>query len=130
MENDEEDKQKKEEEKKIRLSFKKAISHIVCLNKDDCLEVEEIERCNDFLGVALSSGIGDDFYFFIVIFLDAFEYQERLLSTVIHEVAHVLDSATATTFHPEHCKGWQICPATLELSTKRGRQKRAKTTMK
>ena len=72
------------------------------MNKDDCLEVEEIERCNEFLAVALSSGIGDDFYYFIVIFLGDFEYHERLLSTVIHEMAHVLDSATATTFHPEH----------------------------
>ena len=62
--------------KKIRLSFKKAVSHIVCMNKDDCLEVKEIERCNDFLGVALPSGIGDDFYYFIVIFLGAFEYHE------------------------------------------------------
>ena len=83
------------------MSFKKAVSHIVCMNKDDCLEVEEIERCTAFLGVALSSGIGDVFYYFIVIFPGAFEYDERLLSCVIHEVAHVLDSATAT-FHPEH----------------------------
>ena len=65
------------------------------MNKDNCLEVDEIERCNDFLGVALSSGIGDDFYYFLVIFLGAFKYHERLLSTVIHEMAHVLDSATA-----------------------------------
>ena len=72
------------------------------MNKDDCLEVEETERCNNFLGVALSSGIGDDFYYFIVIFLGAIKYHERLLSTVIHEMAHVLDSATATTFHTEH----------------------------
>ena len=61
---------------KKRLSFKKAVSHIVCMNKDDCIEVEEIERCNDFLGVALSSGIEDDFYYFIVIFLGAFKYHE------------------------------------------------------
>ena len=72
------------------------------MNKDDCLKVEEIERCDDFLGVALSSRIGDDFYYLIVIFLGAFKYHERLLSTVIHEMAHVLDSATATTFHTEH----------------------------
>ena len=52
--------------------------------------------------MALSSGIGDVFYYFIVIFPGAFEYNKRLLSTVIHEVAHVLDSASATTFHPEH----------------------------
>ena len=41
------------------MSFKKAVSHIVCMTKDDCLEVEEIEECTAFLGVALSSGIGD-----------------------------------------------------------------------
>ena len=72
------------------------------MNKDACREVEEIERCTAFLGVALSSGIGDVFYYFIVIFPGAFEFNERLLSTVIHKVAHVLDSATAATFHPEH----------------------------
>ena len=83
------------------MSFKKAVSHIVCVNKDDCLEVEEIERCTAFLDVALSSGI-DVFYYFIVIFPSDFEYDERLLSSVIHEVAQVLDSATATTLQPEH----------------------------
>ena len=72
------------------------------MNKDDCLEGEEIEKCTAFLGVALSSVIGDVFYYFIVIFPGAFEYDKRLLSSVIHEVAHVFDSATATTFHPEH----------------------------
>ena len=41
------------------MSFKKAVPHIVCMNKDDCLEVQEIERFSAFLGVALSSGIGD-----------------------------------------------------------------------
>ena len=87
-------------EKKL-LSFKKAVSHIERMNKDDCLEVEEIERCTAFLGVALSSGIGDVLDCFIIIFPGAFEYDERLLSSVIHEVAHVLDSATETTFHPE-----------------------------
>lgn len=75
--------------------------HIGCMNKNDLLEVKELEDAT-FLGVALSSGIGDDFYYFIVIFLGAFKYHERLLSTVIHEMAHVLDSATATTFHTEH----------------------------
>ena len=53
--------------------FKEAVSHIGCMNKDDWLEVEEIERCNDFLGVALSSGIGDDFDHFIVILPFAFD---------------------------------------------------------
>ena len=53
--------------------FKEAVSHIGGMNKDDCLEVEEIERCNDFLGVALSSGIGDDFDHFIVILPGAFD---------------------------------------------------------
>ena len=48
------------------MSFKKAVSHIVCVNKDDCLEVEEIERCTAFLDVALSSGI-DVFYYFQVL---------------------------------------------------------------
>ena len=43
------------------------------MNKDDWLEVKEIERCNDFLGVALSSGIGDDFDHFIVILPGAFD---------------------------------------------------------
>ena len=71
------------------------------MNEDDCLEVEEIERCTAFLDVALSSGI-DVFYYFIVIFPGAFKYDERLLSSVIHEVAQVLDSATATTLQPEH----------------------------
>ena len=87
--------------RKKRSSFKKAVSHIVCMKKDDCLEVEEIERCTAFLDVALSCGI-DVFYYFIVIFPGAFEYDERPLSSVIHEVAHVLDSATARTFQPEH----------------------------
>ena len=71
------------------------------MNEDDCLEVEEIERCTAFLDVALSSAI-DVFYYFIVIFPGAFEYDERLLSSVIHEVAQVLDSATATMLQPEH----------------------------
>ena len=82
--------------------FKEAVLHIRCMNKDDWLEVEEIERCNDFLGVALSSGTGDDFDDFIVIFPGAFESNQRLLSTVSHQMAHVLDSASATTFHPAH----------------------------
>ena len=51
---------------------------------------------------SLSSGLGDVFYYFIAIFSGAFKYDGRLLSSVIHEVAHVLDSATATTFHPQH----------------------------
>ena len=84
------------------MTFKKPVLHIVCMNKDHCLEVEEIERCTTFLGVALSSGLGDVFYYFIVIFSGAFKYDGRLLCSVIHEVAHVLDSATATTFHPQH----------------------------
>ena len=73
------------------------------MNKDDYLdlEVEEIERCTAFLDVALSCGI-DVFYYFIVIFPGAFEYDERPLSSEIYEVAHVLDSATARTFQPEH----------------------------
>jgi len=83
--------------------FIEAVSHIGCMNKDDWLEVEEIERCNDFLGVALSSGIGDDFDHFIVIFPGAFDSDDqRLLSTVVHEMAHILDSASATIFHPAH----------------------------
>ena len=47
--------------------------------------------------MALSSGIGDGFDHFIVIFPGAFEYHDQLLSPVIHEMAHILDSATATT---------------------------------
>ena len=49
------------------------------MNKDDWLGVEEIERCNDFLGVALSSGTGDDFDHVIVIFPGAFDCDQRLL---------------------------------------------------
>ena len=45
------------------------------MKKDDCLAVEEIERCTAFLDVALSCGI-DVFYYFIVIFPGAFEYDE------------------------------------------------------
>ena len=59
--------------------FKEAVLHIRCMNKDDWLEVEEIERCNDFLGVALSSGTGDDFDHVIVIFPGAFDSDQRLL---------------------------------------------------
>ena len=57
-----------------RLNLKRLFRIIIgCMNKDDWLEVEEIERCNDFLGVALSSGIGDDFDHFIVILPGAFD---------------------------------------------------------
>ena len=53
--------------KSTPFKFKEAVSHIGCMNKDDWLEVEEIERCNEFQGVALSSGTGDDSDHFIVI---------------------------------------------------------------
>ena len=88
------------------------------MNKDDWLEVEEIERCNDFLRVALSSGIGDDFDHFIVIFPGAFDSDQRLLSTVVHEMAHVLDSASATTFHPAHGPNFKKAGSSLKRHLK------------
>ena len=38
--------------------FKEAVLHICCMNKNDLLEVKELEDVT-FLGVALSSGIED-----------------------------------------------------------------------
>ena len=74
--------------------------HIVCMNIDDWLQVEKREKCTDFPGVVLSSGIEDDFHYFTVMCPGSFESEERMLSTVIRRLAHVLDSAAATTFHP------------------------------
>lgn len=50
--------------------IKEAVLHIGCMNKNDLLEVKELEDAT-FLAVALSSGI-EDFDYFIAIFPPAF----------------------------------------------------------
>ena len=54
------------------------------------------------MGMTCPSGTGDDYDYYIAIFPDAFQSDKHLLCTIIHEMAHAMDTANETTFQLAH----------------------------